>query len=147
MKSLKHLVIALISVLGVACSSKEEAVGNAGGVLPPSKPLPSSCSQDLLARLSWRVDRLAFGYLIEVGTQAGVVSKSFAIAYTEKSFLLTLERGATYFLKVTKYLGDGNATAFQNIELYVPTCDERVEWQKAHPTYVEPFDHLVTWSR
>lgn len=147
MKSLMHLVVVLVSVLAVACSSKEEAAGNAGGVLPPSKPLPSSCSQDLLARFSWRVDRLAFGYLIEVGTQEGVFSKSFAIAHTEKSFLLTLERGATYFMKATKYLGDGSTTAFQNIELYVPTCAERAEWQKAHPTYVEPFDHLVTWSR
>ncbi|WP_295904298.1 hypothetical protein [uncultured Bdellovibrio sp.] len=150
MKTLKLLAVAALTLSFVACSSpKEDEVKKAnGGGTPsvPSKPLPTTCSQDLLARLNWRGDRLAFGYTVEVGTTKDVYTETHTVSQTEKTFLFSLERGATYFIKATKYLGDGSVTQFQKIELYVPTCDKRADWQKAHPTYIEPFDFLVTWT-
>lgn len=51
-----------------------------------------------------------------------------------------------YYIKITKYFNNSSLTQFQKISLYVPTCDKRADWQKAHPTYAEPFNHMVTWS-
>lgn len=149
MKSLRVLAAIVLSFSIMACEApdkKDENNAAGGGSTPPSKPLPATCSQDLLARLNWRGDRLAFGYTVEVGTTKDVYNETHTVNHDQDTFLFALERGSSYYIKITKYFNNTSVTQFQKISLYVPTCDKRVDWQKAHPTYVEPFDHMVTWS-
>ncbi|WP_374075923.1 hypothetical protein [Bdellovibrio bacteriovorus] len=153
MKSLRLLAAIVLSFSIMACEAPEKnkdgnnnTAGGGGGNVQPSKPLPAVCSQDLLARLNWRGDRLAFGYTVEVGTTKDVYNDTHTINHDQDTFLFALERGSTYYIKITKYFNNSSLTQFQKISLYVPTCDKRVDWQKAHPTYAEPFNHNVTWS-
>lgn len=145
MKVQNILRLLLVSCVFFGCA-EDVAVRNIDAGTPfPSKPLPDLCSTDLLARLTWRPDRMAFGFTVEVGTTVGIYSKTFAIPNTEKYFLFTLERGSTYYIRATKHLAGGLSTVREDLVLHVPTCVDRAAWQATHPDYAEPFDYLVTF--
>lgn len=129
----------------ISCADQETNKNIDAGLPFPSKPLPTSCSSELLIRLGWTADRTAFGYTIEVATENSTTAKTYSVANTERYFLVSLERGFTYSLRATKFQGEGISTLQQVFSLYVPTCAERVEWQRNHPTYFEPYDRLLTW--
>lgn len=146
MNSAGGLLGIILCLVITACSSPEEVDKKPGipGVRP--KPLPTKCSQDLLARLTWRSDLLSFGYTIEVGTEPGAYSKTFTLPANQTAFLITFGRGSTYYLRATKYFNTGTTSQFQTVQVAAPTCVERAAFQKAHPSYVEPFDQFIAWA-
>lgn len=147
MKLTKLLCGIILSSLIVACSESEKLSEKPiGPVQPPKKPLPVTCSKDLLVRLNWRGDFQAFAHTVEVGTEPGVYTETHALPADQTSFPFLLVRGATYYLRATKYTNSGMTTQFQTVQVVAPTCEERSAYQKAHPNYIEPFDQTIYWT-
>lgn len=139
--------VIILSFLTLACAQEKTPSTGATSPSVPSKPLPTECTQDLLARLKWQPDLMAFGYTVQLGTEKNVFTTTLTVAKEEKHFLLLLARGATYFIRVNKYQENGGAPLHEDLQLFVPTCAQRSSWQQSNPTYTEPFDYLVTFVK
>lgn len=113
---------------------------------PQGKPLPASCEQELMVRLKWSPRNDAYGYSVAIGMAADTFDETFAIPPDRKDFLFTLPRGETYFIRATRYLGDGSKVTSHDMQLKAPTCAERAEYKAKNPKYSEPFDELIRWA-
>ena len=142
------LILLTVSSLALATGCSEDDKGNDGGDNGgnnrPSKPLPNDCLSTLNVDIRWGDDPDAFKYQIDVGYQKGGAAETYILDTPKSNFEIEMDRGAHYFYRLTRVTGN-NRTEYRDLDLMIPTCDDRKDYKEAHPEYNEPPVLTTQW--
>jgi hypothetical protein len=136
------LGIILVTAGLVGCDNNDNAGGARVVPPPPRKKLPP-CEEKVNAELQTAETPLAFKRVIEIGYQRDLPFGKYTLDQGVVRPALNLERGLTYYVTVNTTNLD-KTTAYNLSVIYVPTCDEREQFQQLNPSYEEPIQLVAT---
>ena len=140
------LIFLSVGLLAFATGCSEDDDGSApdngnGGF---SKPLPNDCLSTLNVDIQWGDDPNAFRYIIDVGYQKGGAAESYILDTPKTNFEIQMDRGAHYYYRVTR-IDQNSRQQYRDLDLNIPTCEEREAYKAANPDYNEPPELTTQW--
>jgi hypothetical protein len=139
-KCFGFVVIAIFSALVGACSNDSNtAAAPTSPPTPTPKPLPE-CTTPVDLMTAWNSKGVVVEHKFSIGFRSYSFFETQNLPGNQTSLTYPLPtRGQTYFVQIQRTTISGEIeTRYHNF--YLPTCEQRVEWQKTNPGYVEPLD-------
>jgi hypothetical protein len=129
-------VVLFSAVCFVGCSEDDKTAAAPAAPLPQLKPLPP-CEEKVAAELQTPTTPAAKKRTIRLGYRENVYPSNWQLFQGETRPNITLSRGITYYLQVTTVKLDNTSDWYQGA-FYVPTCEEREQYQELNRKYEEP---------
>lgn len=129
------VVSMLLSLAMIGCAEDEARPLTQKPRISP-KPLPE-CEELVTVEVQTEKTPLALKREFRIGYRPGIPSWTFSLGQGDVVAPLRLERGIEYHVSINTTRLDRVAD-YQSYTLYVPTCEERGEYQRENPSYEEP---------